>query len=80
MLTWFKAFFSDEGTQSMTRLLSFLCVAAALLISLIAIYNGSSPDSVVGLVSVFLAAGFGGKIAQKFAEVKEAPEVSNEEK
>lgn len=67
----FLQFFKDTGNYSMTRLLSFVCVVAALLISLVVVWKGQSLDSAVGLVSVFLAAGFGGKIAQKFAETKE---------
>ena len=69
---------SDVGTVSMTRFLSLVCVLSAVLISISVVYKGQSLDSAVGLVSVFLAAGFGGKVAQKFAEVKS--ESSNEEK
>lgn len=65
-----KALLSDEGNVSMTRFLSLLCVMAALLISFFTLYKDLSADTAVGLVSVFLGAAFGGKIAQKFAEVK----------
>lgn len=63
---------SDTGTISMTRFLSLVCVFSAVLISISVVYKGQPLDSAVGLVSVFLAAGFGGKVAQKFAEVKES--------
>lgn len=62
---------SDVGTVSMTRFLSLVCVLSAVLISISVVYKGQPLDSAVGIVSVFLAAGFGGKVAQKFAEVKE---------
>jgi hypothetical protein len=66
---------SDTGTVSMTRFLSLVCVLSAVLISLTVVVKEQPLDSAVGLVSVFLGAGFAGKVAQKFAEVK-----SDEEK
>ncbi len=71
-MKFFKELLSDVGTVSMTRFLSFTCVLSAVLISLVVVYRGQSLDSAVGIVSVFLAAGFGGKVVQKFAEVKES--------
>lgn len=64
---------SDQGHMSMTRFLSLICVLAALLISGICLYMGQSPDTVVGLVSVFLGSAFGGKVLQSFAERDNKP-------
>lgn len=61
----------------MTRFLSLVCVISSVVICITAIIKQQPLDSAVAIVSVFLAAGFGGKIAQKFAEVKES---DNEEK
>lgn len=59
---------SDVGTVSMTRFLSLICVLSAVLISLTVILKEQPLDSAVGLVSVFLGAGFAGKVVQSFAE------------
>ena len=71
-MKFFKELLSDVSTVSMTRFLSLICVLSAVLISVSVVYKGQSLDSAVGLVSVFLGAGFAGKVAQKFAEVKES--------
>lgn len=71
MKKFFRALLSDQGDLSMTRFMSLTCVAAALVISIVCLYRGQPADSVVGLVSVFLGAAFGGKVAQRFAESKE---------
>jgi len=68
MKQFFKELLSDAGSTSMTRFLSLVCVFSAVSISLTVVYKGQPLDSAVGLVSVFLAAAFGGKVAQKFAE------------
>ena len=70
MIKFFKALLSDVGTVSMTRFLSLICVLAAIFISIFTLYKDLSADTAVGLVSVFLASAFGGKVVQKFAEVK----------
>lgn len=72
MKEFFRALLSDQGDLSMTRFMSLVCVIAALTISVVCLYKGQSADSIVGLVGVFLAAAFGGKVAQSFAE-KEPP-------
>jgi hypothetical protein len=69
-MNYLKELLSETGTASMTRFMSLLCVLAALIISISVVYKGQSLDSAVGLVSVFLAAAFGGKVMQKHAEVK----------
>jgi len=55
----------------MNRFLSLVCVLSAVFISLTVVIKGQSLDAAVGLVSVFLGAGFAGKVVQKYAEVKE---------
>lgn len=68
MKQFFRALLSDQGDLSMTRFLSLLCIIAALTISVVCLYRGQPADSIVGLVGVFLASGFGGKVAGAFAE------------
>lgn len=74
MKKFFMSLLSDQGNLSMTRFMSLICVAAALVISIVCLLRGQPADSVVGLVSVFLGAGFGGKVMQSFAEAKEKSE------
>lgn len=74
MKKFFMALLSDQGNLSMTRFMSLTCVAAALVISIVCLFRGQAADSIVGLVSVFLGAGFGGKVVQSFAEAKQKSE------
>jgi len=71
MINFIKQLISDTGEYSMTRFLSLVCVLSAVFISLTVVIKGQSLDAAVGLVSVFLGAGFAGKVVQKYAEVKE---------
>lgn len=80
MLNFFKQLISDSSTYSMTRFLSLLCIVSAILISLTVIVKNQTLDSAIGLVSVFLGAGFAGKVVQKYAEVKQAKDADNEER
>lgn len=68
-MNYLKELLSDVGNASMTRFMSLLCILAAISISIVTVCKNQSLDSAVGLVSVFLAAGFGGKVFQKHAEV-----------
>lgn len=68
MKDFFKQLLAETGAYSMTRFLSLICIVSAVLISLTVVVRGQSLDSAIGLVSVFLGAGFAGKVAQKFAE------------
>jgi hypothetical protein len=61
----FKDFFSESSDYSMTRLLSFMCVVAALLIALYGVYRQQEVSAIVGL---FLGSGLSAKVAQSFAE------------
>ncbi len=78
MRLFFRRLLSDQGDLSMTRFLSMICVFTACGIAVYTLYKGQAGDSIVGLVSTFLAAGFGGKVVQRFAESKE-PNVEVEE-
>jgi hypothetical protein len=60
--------FSDGGDVSMMRLMSFLCVISAVVISLVGIYRGSDLSGVAILVGSFLVPAFGGKSAQAYIE------------
>lgn len=67
-------FQEDNGNKSMTRLMFFICVLAAIYFG----HKASSKSieqsgSDVQLVVIFLAAGAGSKVSQKFAE---SPKVS----
>lgn len=70
MKSFFTQLLSETSDLSMTRFLSFVCILSACLVSIVCLYRQQPADSVVGLVSVFLGAGFGGKVVQKFAEKK----------
>jgi uncharacterized membrane protein YfcA len=76
MKNWLNGLFSEQGTVSMTRVLSLICVLTAVGIALVSVYKAQNLDATVGVVSVFLGAGLGSKVAQKFAEKKS----DNEEK
>ena len=56
--------FSESGSVSMTRLMSFIVVMTACYL---AITKG--PEE-LGVIATLLGTGFGGKVAQKFAEGK----------
>ena len=71
MKEWIKSLLSETGDVSMTRFLSLLCVVSAVIIAMYGLHADKNLDSLVGITSVFLGAGFGGKVAQKFAEKKD---------
>lgn len=78
MKSFFRQLLSDKGDLSMTRFLSLVCMAAAILICMYVVYKEQPLDSAVGIVSTFLAAGFGGKVVQSFAENKTSSEEDKE--
>lgn len=71
--SFFRQLMSDEGDLSMTRFLSMVCVFSAVLICVVAIVKEQPLDSAVGVISTFLAGGFGGKVVQSFAERETKP-------
>lgn len=74
MIKFVKSLISETSDLSMTRFLSLVCVFAAIILCIITIVKQQPLDGAVSVVSVFLAAGFGGKVVQKFAEIKEENE------
>ena len=76
MRDWVKSLLSETGDVSMTRFLSLICVTTAIGLAVYGLAKDKNIDSLVGIVSVFLGAGFSGKVIQKFAENKE--ETKNE--
>lgn len=55
----------------MTRFLSFITVMAAVGIAIVGVYRCDNLDGVATLCIAFLSTGIGGKVVQKFAEIKE---------
>ena len=73
MLNWLKQLFSDSGTVSMVRVLSFMCVITASLLAFIGIYAANrSLESIAVLCGTFLGAGLGAKVMQKGIESSKA--------
>lgn len=71
MKAWLSSLLSETGDVSMTRFLSLVCVITAVLLAVYGLATDKNIDSLVGIVSVFLGAGFSGKVIQKFAEKKD---------
>lgn len=71
MKEFLLALFSESGSISMIRVLSFICVLTAAFIALHAINKGSDLNAVSVLCGTFLGAGIGGKVAQKITEAKD---------
>lgn len=65
---WFTDLFSESSDVSMTRFLSFVCVATATVIGIGGAAKGSD---VTAICSVFLGFGLGAKVSQRFIESKE---------
>jgi hypothetical protein len=68
MKEWIKSLMGESGDVSMTRFLSLICVITAIGLAVYGLAKDKNIDSLVGIVSVFLGAGFSGKVIQKFAE------------
>lgn len=69
MLKWFRDLFSESSDVSMTRFLSFLCVATSMLVAVVGVYRA---QDVTALCTVFLSAGLGAKVWQRSIESKES--------
>ncbi len=63
-----QAFQEDNGNPSSMRVLSFLALGAAISFGAIALFNPVTEVVAVNLTVAFLAAAFGPKAVQKFAE------------
>lgn len=68
----FKDFFKDEkGSPSMTRLVTFILVATAVILAFLGgwlIIAGKIITELIYLISVLLGFALGAKVTQKFAE------------
>ena len=60
-------FADDEGNPSSMRLMCFMSLVTAIVLSVAALFVNSFPTE---LVIYFLGAAMGGKVGQKFAEVQ----------
>ncbi|MCX6162231.1 MAG: hypothetical protein NTV87_12970 [Ignavibacteriae bacterium] len=72
----FKEYFKHGTPESMMRLLTFLVIIAALIITAVVIYlvifkpENTFVNPLVTLISVLVGVGFGGKAIQSFSENK----------
>jgi hypothetical protein len=72
----FKEYFKRGTPESMMRLLTFLVIIAALIITAVVIYlvifkpENTFVNPLVTLISVLVGVGFGGKAIQSFSESK----------
>lgn len=63
-------FNDDKGNFSAVRVGMFISLSTACYIGIVATLHNTVTLEVTGLVSSYLAAGFGAKVWQKFAEAK----------
>jgi hypothetical protein len=72
----FSNFFKTQTPESMMRLLTFLVIISALIVTCVLVYlvlfvpDNSFVNSLVTLISVLVGVGFGGKAIQSFSENK----------
>jgi hypothetical protein len=69
-LIMFSELFSENSTVSCMRVMSVSSLAIGGLIALVAVCMNKDLAGASPLVGVFVGAAFGGKVAQKFAEIK----------
>jgi hypothetical protein len=68
----FSKLFSDNGDISMMRVMAFLALIFGASVAILGMFLGKDLNQLATLSGVFVGAGFGGKMIQKFAEVKSA--------
>lgn len=64
--------FSESSDISSMRVLSFLSLVMGGIIATVGMYKQVELSGLSMLTGVFVGSAFGGKVMQKFAEVKEA--------
>ena len=69
-MSWLKDLFSENGNASMVRLLALLAVVGGIGMGFYGIHLNSDLEKLSKLCSVFVLAGLGAKIGQKFLEKK----------
>jgi hypothetical protein len=68
---WLRSLFSENGTVSMVRVLSLICIVTASTLAFIGMFTTSHTlESVAILCGTFLGAGMGAKVVQKRMESK----------
>ena len=70
-MNWLKELISEQSTLSTMRVMSLLCIFAAIGIAFYGIAHNQALDALSILCGVFLGAGMGGKVAQKGMEKNE---------
>jgi hypothetical protein len=63
-------FQEDNGSNSLTRVMSFMCLIAALLSGGLIIWKGSQGGDGLYIFTILMVAAFAPKVIQKFAESK----------
>lgn len=69
-MTFLKRMLSEDGDVSAMRIMSFFSLLVASILSFVGIYKKVDLGGLSSLVGIFVGAAFGGKVAQKFAEIK----------
>ena len=63
-------FEEEEGVKSSMRLMSFISLLTAIVISIISVINNQLDSNILILISSFIVGAFAPKSVQKFAENK----------
>lgn len=70
MIAYIKQMLSNKSEVSAMRAMSFIALIVGSIIAAYGIYRDADLGGLAELVGVFLAAAFGGKVAQKHIESK----------
>jgi uncharacterized membrane protein YfcA len=71
ILSWLKALLADGSQVSAMRVMAFMSLFAGIGLAFTGLQEGKNLGELSTLVGVFVGAAFGGKVVQKFAEIKE---------
>lgn len=77
-MKFFRELIAENGTQSMTRFLSLICVLTACAIAIYGMVKGLDLNQLIGLCSTFLGFGLGAKVVQKNMEKSSEIEVTKD--
>jgi uncharacterized membrane protein YiaA len=69
-MEWLKSLLSENSTVSAMRVMAFIALFIGAGLAFAGMYAGKDLNALSVLVGVFVGAAFGGKMVQKFAEVK----------
>lgn len=70
MGSFLKGLFSDNGEVSMMRVMSLIALLIGGALALIGLYLNKDLNQLSMLAGTFVGFAFGGKVGQKFAEIK----------